>query len=103
MQKLTTSFIIAGLLISCNPAMGLQPTAGEAKVKCLRSVEGRMSEQEAEAFCSQPAECRSWWDDLSEQEQQELQPPPWHKDPDWWVKCKLDKNDNDMEIGHDGN
>lgn len=85
------SLLLTGVLASCTPAM----SAGETgKEECLRSVERYMTPEEAESFCNQPADCRKWWDDLSEEEQQELQPPVWSKDMDWWMKCEHDQQRN---------
>ena len=79
------SLMLAHVLDFYNPAMGAEKTSKE---QCLRSVEEYMLPKEAKRFCSQPEACRKWWDDLSEKEQEELQPPLLHENPDWWNNRK---------------
>jgi hypothetical protein len=84
------SLVIASLVVlsACATKGGLQQTTGKAKEKCLDSVREFMTGEEAEAFCSQSPKCRKWWDDMSEEEQRELQPPFWKHNPDGWMKCE---------------
>lgn len=56
--------------------------------KCLDSVEKYMTPADAESFCKQPKDCRKWWGDMSDEEREELQPPEWKQNPDWWDKDK---------------
>jgi len=59
--------------------------------KCLDSVAKYMTPEEARAFCSQPSDCRKWWDDLTKEEQEELQLPKVRNNQEWWTKCQLKK------------
>lgn len=63
--------------------------------KCMDSVEKYMTYEEALAFCSQPSPCRKWWDDLTEEEQEELQPPKIKNNMEWWTHCNLEKRQSD--------
>lgn len=88
-RYIVMSAMVLGLA-SCTPAVSEEVSE---KDKCLRSVEEYMEADEAEAFCSQPSDCRKWWDDLTEEEQEDIQAPVWKDDPDWWQKCDEQNHD----------
>lgn len=81
--KIITIFA-STVLLSCSPA---QYKEQQREKFCLESAEKYMDKKEAEAFCKQPPECRGWWDDLSEEEKRDMQPPIWKKDPNWMIRC----------------
>ena len=87
MRRNITIFLLllVVLLISCRPALNVQAEeSNEVDIeKCLESVQKYMTPSEAERFCKQPVDCRKWWDDLSDEEKEEMQPPAWRKDPNW--------------------
>ncbi len=71
-------------LFSCYPAI----YANEQERKsCLESAEKYMNKKDAETFCKQPVDCRKWWNELSDKEKEEMQPPIWKKDPSWMTRC----------------
>ena len=71
-------------LVSCSPLKYMEK---EREKSCIESAEKYMDKKDAERFCKQPAGCRNWWDDLSEDEKKEIQPPIWKKDPNWPIRC----------------
>lgn len=81
---------IAGLLAlaACTPPLVADTeTPEQQKQVCLDSVKKYMNEADAEHFCGQPEWCRKWWDDLTEKEKREMQPPKWRKDSSPFDTC----------------
>lgn len=80
------------VLILCIVAYAADSREETITERCLQSVAKYMTTDEADAFCSQPTACRKWWDDLSEAEQEELQPPKVRNNQEWWTHCHLENN-----------